>query len=522
MANIITAYSTYGEEHVPKIFPEYSYDIETGVATVEWTANGGYFNYEYLYFGIQFRRKVDGVWKYTSYSLGGMEYSWVRYGKYSKTILYGSNTQVRFVAKCSAALYNNCDAGWGSDWSADSSWYNILSETKLPTLSLKYYHTREDDGTVKKTISAYDTKLYPQWSLTGQGAHKVQGALYDKDMNLVEMSDLREYSTEHNTGYYSYKNLDVGSYYYFKIAVANNNAIPAEDINEQWEDSYVTKKFRTLEEAPYVDFYSGSSSGTSITFKFKAYYPSTQAKRRLKELAYTVHDDTTNKDVIVDQYHFKDLTSTEAVSNGNAYGTITVTGLTAGHDYTVTPTIARTVVDGIAMQKATSVSINGAIEPSITSIYNSGSSLIFGEPDGSPNVTVVLDGTENVWSITLKIGTSISNGIVTNPVYTSTKAKVGTNTCTLTDTMLDAIYKTINTSSKTTIYTSIEYKLTSDSSVSGSAYKSKTMVLKGNAKTCRVGVSNKPRRAKIWIGVSNKPRRAVAWVGVSNKPRRSL
>lgn len=530
---IITSSSYYGEDHRPRIYPTYSYDTETQIAKVVWTAGGGWFSYSYLQFGIMFRRKVNGAWKTTTTLIGGMSGAnyvekWATSGSAQKVVKFGSNTEVCFVARCSASAEGgSCDAGWGSSWTRDSGWKKLLTETKEVNLAIKdgERFVREDTGEIYKNTSKYIDKIIVHWELPDDsaGADKVAIEAQDADGNtlvsLYPPNAPKEYTNATKSGNFTFTGLTSSKWYYFKIAAANTSL--GEKIKDQWDDNYTIKKFFTRAENPYVYFEKPVLTGTSVKFYFRSIAPLTGSKLRLGTLAYTVHDDTTNKDIIVNKYEFKGVESDVAVNNGNAYGYITVTGLTVGHDYTITPTIASTV-SLIPMAKGFSTSVSGAIEPEITDIFNSDDELIFGEPNGAPKINVVISGTKDVWKITLKIGTEISDGIVTNPVLTNTSAVVGTNQCSLTDAQLDKIYKTINTSSKTTIYASIEYKLASGGGSTDTHNKSRTMTLKGNAKTVKIGVAGAPRRAKAWIGVAGKSRRAVCWIGVAGKPRRTI
>lgn len=528
----ITLSSDNGDAHRPAIYPEYKYDILTQTASVSWTAAGGWFRYSYLQFGVQMRRKVNGEWKYTTTLIGGMlggnnANIWATSGYAEKQVLYGSNTQIRFVVRCSSSAEDGyCDAGWGSTWTADTGWSNLLTETKNVKLTLKEgtAHLREYDNHQYSIVSKYVTKIYVHWELSDLGCTRLVASIYDNNGNLVAspytVKNPLTFSSATNSGNITFSDLTTVTKYTIKIGVANTDV--GEKLDDDWEDECTTKSFYTREEQPYIYFTNGTSLGTSATVDFECKLNSTGKRRRLYSLAYTVHDDTTDKDVITDKYVFDEMTSDIAVTKGNAYGTFTITGLTAGHDYTVTPSVAVTTVHGVSMKKAFSTTINGAIAPEISTISNSGTDLIFGEPDGSPTINVKLTGTKDVWSITLKIGTSISSGIVTSPVVTLKNASIGTNKCSLSDTALDAIYKTISTKSKTTIYVSIEYKLASGGGSAGSSYKSATMTLKGNAKTSRVGISGTPHRSKVWIGVNGEVHRAVAWVGINGTPHRSL
>lgn len=528
---VITASSSNGSSHRPAIYPKYKYDITTQKASVTWTASGGHFSYSYLQFGVRMRRKVNGKWKYTNTLIGGMSGAnyvekWRTSGSASKTVKYGSNTQICFVARCSAgAEGGHCDAGWGSSWTRDTGWKNLLTETKEVKISIKdgEYHVREFDNVEHKSTSKYSNKIVVHWELEGLGCHKLVAAIYDANDNLISMPYTKDnpkaFSKATNSGDITFSGLTTATWYIIKIAVANTDV--GESIADNWEDDCVEKKLCTREEAPYVYFKNGVSLGTTATVYFEAILPSVGWKRRLYSLAYTVHDDTTNTNVITNRYVFKEVESDVAVMNGNAYGTFTITGLTAGHDYTVTPTVGITTVHGIAMAQAYSTKIVGAIAPQITSITNSGSNLIFGEPDGNPRLDIGISGTAGVWTITLKAGTSISNGIVSNPIF-SVNGTIGTNYCGLTDSALDTIYKTINSNSQTTIYVSIEYYLTSGGGSAGTSYKSAVMTLKGNAKTSRVGINGVPRRSKVWVGINGVPHRAVSWVGINGVPHRSL
>lgn len=532
MADIkIKLSSNKGSSHIPAIYPKYTYNITTQKASVTWTVASGHFSYSYCEFGIQMRRKVNDKWKVTTTRIGGMsganyEEKW-HSGSATKTVKYGNNTQIRFVARCSAnAEGGHCDAGWGSSWTGDTGWKKLNTETKdvVITLNDKDKNVNEYNNVVYDNTSKYPQQIIAHWTLEGTGCNRLVAAIYDSNDNLIKVlhsyNDPLTFSKATNSGNLTFTGLTSSTWYNIRIAVANTDL--NEKLDADWEDDATVKAFMTREEAPEIYFKNGVTAGTSATVYFESVAPIKKTKHRLYCLAYTVHDDTTNKDVITNRYAFNEITSDKAVNNGHAYGTITITGLTAGHDYTVTPTKAITTSHGVSMARGYNTKITGAIAPKITNIFNVGSDLIFGEPNGDPSISVSISGTANVWHITLKIGFSISNNIVVNPILIK-GASVGTNTYKLDDTALDAIYKTMAKDSTTKIYASIEYNLSATGTSGNHSATSKTMTLKGNAKTCRVGVAGVPRRAKIWIGRNGSaPARAVAWVGVAGEARRSL
>lgn len=408
----------------------------------------------------------------------------------------------------------------GTD-SGSSYSYKSMSfiKTSAPSLSLQSDTRWLDPYTseVEDYISMYADKIYVHWETSGTAPKKMQGGLITPNGNLYTTEAL---VLDGNSKSGNIK-LDApvgggGTWYQIKFAISSEES--GETIEDQWSNNYILESFRTRDNDPYVYFTDGSCSGTTATFSYRAvdnygnYIP-------MATIAYRLEDQTDGTSTT--GYIFQGRDGSDG-SSSSYVGTYTLLGLMPGHTYNVIPnTGSCSLYNHVPMAQGYSTSFMGAVTPEITNITNSGGNLIFGEPDGNPYVNVEITGSASVWSITLKIGTSISGGIVQNPVVTRS-VDVGSNIISLTDDMLDAIYKSMNIDSTTTLYASIEYYITSSGGNNGSSYSYNTMVLKGNAKTSKVGVAGKPRRAKAWVGVAGTRRRAVIWGGVAGKRRRVL
>lgn len=515
------------EGHSPWMSVDFKYDVDKKTASAVWTCSKGYFRYYSFLFYIRFRRKVNGAWKYTQYKIGGMEGTgnniWYS-GSAAKVIDYGQNTQVAFCIYCSAEEDGgSCDSDWGSSTPTKVYGYvDLFNPSKDPSIYLDTSDRCIIGEKTATTRTKYTDKLIIQWKLpasdTSDGVTKLACSLYNSagDTLIEELYTAAKPQTfsARKSGSITFKNgPEVSKTYLVRLAVATEH----EDIKKAWEDP-VERKFSTAEEHPDVTFSNAICDGTTATISYRS-RGVIRSSVKLLNLSYQLYDESTKK-VIATKAILEDNDDTSAV----AYrGTFTVSGLTPGHKYTVTPTNVTTLRDEKSANSVTGVTFSTAVPPQISTINNSGTDLIFGEPNGDPSVKVAITGTADAYDITLKLGTGVSSNVATGVFYTNTSAKVGTNTCKLTDAMLDTIYKTMKTDSTTTIYASIEYSLKGGATGgSGKDSKSAVMTLKGNAKTCKVGVSNNIRRAKAWVGVSNKPRRAVFWAGVSNKPRRTL
>lgn len=517
--------------HKPKVTAIFKYDTSTQKASVSWTCGGYYFKYTFFRFYIRMRRKVSGEWKYTTTLIGGMSGPggvdiWKpkdgEYKTVTKSVKMGSNTQCCFCIYCSAEKDGGtCDSGWGDGPTRVTDYHNMLKESKKPTVVLtdgtKWVDPIENEE--EDRISKWMEGIRVTWSTKGDAPTKLA-------CSITRTSDKQVVSTPYTpssplvlngktkSGNITFDNLQkAGSWYKVKIAIATDS----ENLSDQWDDDYTSQNFRTRDRDPYVYFENAVASGTSATFTYRS-IASTGYRCSLSTLRYQLTDKTTGTSTT--GYVFQNVDDSEATS-AQYTGTYTLSGLVAGHTYEIIP-IADTcsLVNHVPMLYAYGTTFMGAIPPTISSITNSGTDLIFGEPNGNPSVTVKLAGSANVWTISLKIGTSIANGIVTSPVA-SVNGIIGDNVVTLSDTALDSIYKTMSKSSTTTLYASIEYKL-SDGTNSGSAYKSATMKLLGNAKTSKVGVAGVTKRAKAWVGVAGLAKRAVFWAGVAGTPKRTL
>lgn len=525
--------------HKPKVSAKFKYDPNTEKASVSWICNGGggYFRYTFFRFYIRLRRKVDGKWKYTDTLIGGMSgpggediwkpktKNWDNAKTVTKTVKKGANTQCCFCVYCSAQKDGgSCDSDWGGGVTRITDYYKLDAETPKPTLSLAedYQYTDPITGELDENQSKWMNRLKVHWSITGtEKATRLACSLTRVSDKVVVDTPYPVSSPlkldDKKSGDITFSNIEkAGSWYLCTLAVAGDD----EKISDKWEDDFRSKRFRTRDWDPYVYFENGTMSGTSLSFTYRSISITTNGVCKLATLRYQVRDDDTG--TIKTGYIIKDREASEGTTD-TYKGSYTITGLTEGHTYTVTP-IADTysLVNHVPMAAGYGVTVQGATPPILGKIYNmSDGTLVFGEPDGSPNIKVDITGTANAWAITMKIGTTIANNVVSNPI-TTVNATIGTNTVKLTDAMLDTLYKTMSTNSNTRVYVSIEYSLASSGGSSGKQYGSKVMTLKGNAKTSKVGVAGKPRRAKAWVGVAGKPRRAVFWGGVAGKPRRTL
>lgn len=523
--------------HKPKVSARFSYNTDTQKASVSWICGGVYFKYTFFRFYIRMRRKVDGKWKYTDTLIGGMSgpggediwkpktKDWDEAKTVTKTVNKGANTQCCFCIYCSAEKDGgSCDSGWGDGVTRVTDYYKLDAATPKPTLTLAEDNQYTDPvtGELEEDQSRWMNGLKVHWAIGGSETATSLACSLTRTSDKVVVDT--PYSptaplklNNRKSGNITFSNIEkAGSWYLCRLAVAGDD----EKLADKWDDDFRSKRFRTRDRDPYVYFENGSMSGTSLSFTYRSISITTNYRCKLATLRYQVRDDDTGD--IGTGYIIQNREAAEGTED-TYQGSYTITGLTEGHTYTVTP-IADTcsLVNHVPMAAGYGVTVQGATPPAISKIYNmADGTLVFGEPDGAPNIKVDLTGTANAWSITMKIGTVIANNVVSNPVAT-VNAVVGTNTISLTDAMLDALYKTMSTNSDTRVYVSIEYSLASSGSNASKQYGSNVMVLKGNAKTSKVGVAGKPRRAKAWVGVAGKPRRAVFWGGVAGKPRRTL
>lgn len=514
----------------------FTYDTETKKATANFKKTSGYFAYYdfafYIFFGVM-KKDSNGKNKFskkTSTKIGGLhgtgENIWFDKNCSKTNVKYGSNTHVAFGYYCSKyrdgpnGAQGRCTKKWDMGPTVATKAFNLIQETVSPDLELNEsdaLHPDDYDG-----VSKHTNKIVVKWSLPSGStpAAKLAATIADEEtgaivQTLYSTSNPQTFSSGTRSGLLTFNTgLSVLTNYEVEIAVASST----ENIVEKWNDESTLKSFRTREPNPTVTLSDaiGLSDKSGATVYFTSKYGSMNIP--LSDLQVHVYDDTSQLDIAI--VRVNELGG----YNGAFKGTITIPFTTLeGHKYTLTPISATTYDDEVAMGNgvAASFTVNTVpAPPEITTITNSGNSLIFGEPDGTPRIDIGVSGSTR-WAVTLKAGVNgLSNGVVVNPLFSVT-GSIGTNYCGLNDTALDAIYKTINTNSQTTIYVSLEYKLT-DGNASGVVSKSAVMTLKGNAKTAKIGAGGSTRRAKCWVGVGGAAHRAVAWVGVGGTPRRSL
>lgn len=518
--------------HKPKITVKFKYDTSTQKASATWTCGGYYFKYTFFRFYVRMARKVSGEWKYTTTLLGGMSGPggtdiWKpKNGEWktvSKTVSKGSNTRVCFCIYCSAKKDGgSCDSGWGDGPTRVTDYYNLLTESRKPSIVMTAGTKWTDPvtGEEEDRVSKWMEGIRVTWTSSGDSAPtKLACSITRASDNVVVSAPYTptaplKLDGKTKTGTLTFSNLEkAGSWYKVKVAVATDD----ENLSTQWTDDYTNQNFRTRDRDPYVHFENAAASGTTATFTYRS-VGNTNYACKLSTLKYQLTDKTAGTSTT--GYIFKDVDDSEA-TNAMYTGTYSLSGLIAGHTYEVTP-IAETcsLVNHVPMAAGYGTTFMGAIPPSITSITNSGNDLIFGEPDGKPSITVKLAGTANAWNITIKVGLSVANSVVTNPLVT-VSGVVGDNVISLSDSVLDAIYKTMDIYSNTSICVSIEYSL-SDGSNAGKQAKAATMKLLGNAKTSKVGVAGVTKRAKAWVGVAGLAKRAVFWAGVAGNSKRTL
>lgn len=129
---------------------------------------------------------------------------------------------------------------------------------------------------------------------------------------------------------------------------------------------------------------------------------------------------------------------------------------------------------------------------------------------------------------TVTIDSAISNSLIlkiwspnnSNTFSTDINVIEGVNTINFGQNDLDRIYKTYLKSDDTPLHFQLITKGSKDYTDNEKIQK---MILTGIAKTAYIGVSNKPRRAQVWIGDnSQKPRRAIGWTSISNSLHRTI
>lgn len=553
MVNIITG--EY-QGHSPFISVSFSYNVDTGAASVNWSCGGGYFGYYYFYFYIMFQDK-NGNQSYSK--IGGMAGSgnniWYS-GSANTTIAKGNNTKCGFGIAC------NCPTCLSGLFNSDGSpvlvdgWYEMVIDitTTKPVLSIQSgeYHTRPDDKIAMKLVSKYTNKVLMHWKLSGT-SKAVQLASQIQDTNLdinngtythspsnpykftATLSGDLQFSKCKHSKNGSAESLLPFHRYYIRVATASTT----ENIVTQWNDGTKRSRLRirTREESPYINFVLRGKGTDNATIAWSSTYPTlndydgTYHYCRLNYLTYKVTDTTTNKVVKNNQYIVKNVEEDDVNSY---YGSFKVEGLTPGHSYKVEPQAAKTLYDRLGLGTGVSVSfslptVTQATPPAIESVYNVGSDLIFGEPDDDPKFYVKISGTSGQWKTMQLLCGTATDGTKQNIAWGNlfkANVNVGINEIKLSDYTLDMLYRYIQANWSNSgneghhLFFSIKYEST-DGLTTGTDTKHFDIFFKGNAKTFWVGVNGTPKRAKGWIGVNGTPKRIVSWVGVANAPKRA-
>lgn len=544
MAGLSNGVVTFTQDpyHHPWITMTYSYNINTGACSVTWnTDSTGWFCYYFFRFYIMMRKRVDGQWVQRNTIIGGMAGNgnniWYP-GSASTTIAKGDYTQVGFGVYCSAIVDGGrCDDGWGGGITLVSDWYNMGSESVKPSLSLASRWTDPITGNVDTNQSSSTGSFTVNWSTSGAAPKKLAIAAY------APGSSTPIYMDSYGTGSVSNPvildgNTKSGSYTFnlggdekeakwWTVSCAISTEELGETIANQWNTDYTSISIRTRDAGPRVEFTKPTCTGTSCTFSYTSRLTTDSSMPQpLHSLQWQLTDKTTGE--IRTGYIFNNVSAADAGYYTHT-GSCTIDNITPGHDYFIRPLSAYTSYSHAPMVTWIGWDFSSSIPPTIEAVGNTTSysgNLILGEPDGNPAICVKIKGTY-VYTCIIKIGTSISGGIVQSPcvTYTSNPTSSGDSrdvVIYLSDSQIDALYKTFEKESYRTIYVSIEYYISYAGNGSGSHYVSKTLTLNGNIKTAKAGVAGAPRRSKVWVGVAGKARRALCWAGVANKPRRTL
>ena len=525
--------------HSPEVSVNWSYDMVTQKVKVVWTCSSGYFKYSFFKFYIFFRHKVSGKWTSKNYYIGGMVnpsgvYNdiWAS-GSAEKKVpnsVVKNQTQVAFGMYCSAIEDGgNCYSNLGGGPTVATGWTKLSLDSKTPTFYVLPDYRFKKGETTYNNISILTNAIKTHWKVGGSVKIKKLACLIQEkwgsndeanftwvypldspqtfDGDGVLEADLNLTQCLHGT----VTSLLLPSQWYdIIIAVAS----ATEKIADQWEDDSVSIRVRTREESPNVTFTPATAASTSVTINWSATFPTRGTGAPMNYINYSLHDDTAS-------------TTTTGValaaddSQEVSWGQFTITGLTLGHTYTLTPSDGITQLDGIAIGGAYGCTFLAVAYPTLDAVWNmSDGSLVFGEPVNDASVNLRVGGTTaGVWSITASIGINTSAGVS----WVASKAvDAGDNTISLNDTALDIMYRNINPSLPFTLYANITYSLP-DGTLPGSITKNYTMYFKGNMKTVYAGrsIAAKAPRAKIWVG-ANGSHRAICWVGVGGIPRRTI
>ncbi len=190
------------------------------------------------------------------------------------------------------------------------------------------------------------------------------------------------------------------------------------------------------------------------------------------------------------------------VANGKS-GTVTISGLSAGTTYNYEFTVNTT-------SDVWSHSYDSNI-PHVSATTLKPISLTSGAITHGETFNVNTTGsTELDLSLKIAVGTVVIN---------KSLSALGSKTITLSDTEWDNIYKKYTTTS------TVAAKLTATGTVGSESTTDSvnaTITLKGNQKTVKVGVANKPRRVKVWVGTASGNKRAVVWVKTASGNKRTI
>lgn len=528
--------------HVPGISVTWTYDPDTRKATVKWKCSGGYFRYSWFRFNIFFRyKRGKGDWPVKSYKITGMENPggeniW-KNGSGSRTfslVAVKGQTQVAFGMYCSAVYDGgSCTSNLGDGPTRVTNWTKIQQSSNTPRVYIPkaYRYLNAKDGFVTyNNICSLTNGIYVTWDVTGSNIKKMACLIQEKwgpndAANLTWVYPTSSPKTYSGNGVLTdtfkidkcLRNGVVGpllpaQWYDITIAVATSS----ENIADQWDDDAVSIRVRTKEEAPTVVFTAAGPATNTVEINWSATFPTRGNGAPMYYINYKLHDDTTNTDITTTGVALAQDASQEVSS-----GKFTVTGLTIGHKYTITPNGGMTQLDGVSLGTIKGCSFTAASKPILERVWNmSDGTLVFGEPGNDASVNIRVSGTAaGVWDIEAYIGIVQNN---TARWLDHKNVDVGDNVFKMSDAVLDAIYKAINPSSSFTFCVQLNYKLP-DGSLPGYTANRYTMYFKGNMKTAHVGVgSTGQHRAKVWVGAAGGTKRAIVWVGVGGVPRRVI
>ncbi len=534
--------------HAPSISVYWSYDTEKKICTVKWTCGPGHFNLSFFKFMVFLRHKdKNGNWPVSKKVIkaltnpdanGNFVNLWAIKTEQTASITLSDaflkgQTQIGFGLYCS----NKQDTGQACTENLDTAtkvtdWEKITTSSNTPKLRLQDGYPYLN----KNNVCALTNSLPVYWSVTGNAIKKMV-------MQIQEVwgsNDAANVSWVYSiSAPKTYKANDIKGegititqcmhdgavgpllprqWYDVTVAVAT----ATESIATQWADDSKTFRVRTREESPDIYFALSGAATTTATIDWSAVFPTVRLGAPLYNLAYKLHDDTANIDVITGG-----VAAAADYSRQTSSGSFTISGLTIGHTYTVTADGGETQLDRVSIGNSFGCTFTAVTNPTLDAVWNMNDwSLVFGEgTSGKPSINIRI-GTAptGVWNITAYIGMVGNSGELTWLV--SQVVSVGDNVIALTDATLDWIYQNINPTYSTygfTLYVQINYSLP-DGTLPGYDAKQYTMWFRGNMKTVHTGNNSDPTpRAKIWVGNGDgTAHRAIAWVGVGGIPRRTI